>query len=189
MVVKQTFRMQRNSTFKLTWMQRWPQGWLSPWVFRDWGLGPGCPSPQTGKLCQSCLPDLKGKKSKILIIVTSLAQPLVFVPHCDVSKLQQRNNHNLPNFNETSFEFLQEQIHFESKYSLSRSCCAMPGSYRPTQSLHVLIEPNHCQIMILNIWCSNWSRQHFFVILHQLLTIQILKTSNCMYPFTLVCIM
>ena len=88
---------------------------------------------------------------------------------------QQRKNHNLPNFNETSFEFLQEQIHFESKYSLNRSCCAMPGSYRPTQSLFVLIEPNHCQIMILNIWCWNWSKQHFFVILHQLLTIQRLR--------------
>ena len=48
----------------------------------------------------------------------------------------------------------------------------MPGSYRPTQSLCVLVEPNHYQIMTLIEYLMFQLKQAaFFVILHQLLTI------------------
>ena len=50
----------------------------------------------------------------------------------------------------------------------------MPGSYRPTQSLCVLIEPNHCQIMTLIEYLMFQLKQaEFFVIFHQILTLDI----------------
>ena len=44
---------QRESK-SLTLTQHWPPGWLSLWMCRGWPMFLGCPSPQTGKLSQTC---------------------------------------------------------------------------------------------------------------------------------------